>query len=34
MSSQALWYVSRGSGVISLVLLTLVLVLGVLTRGG
>lgn len=34
MSSQALWYASRGSGVVSLVLLTLVLVLGVLTRGG
>lgn len=34
MSTQTLWYVSRGSGVISLALLTLVLVLGVLTRDG
>ena len=31
---NALWYVSRGTGVIALVLLTLVVVLGVLTRNG
>lgn len=34
MTSQALWYLSRGSGVVSLVLLTLVLGLGVVTRDG
>lgn len=33
-SSSALWYLSRGTGVVSLVLLTVVVVLGVLTRGG
>jgi sulfoxide reductase heme-binding subunit YedZ len=33
-SGSALWYLSRGTGVVSLVLLTLVIVLGVLTRGG
>lgn len=34
MSHAALWYLSRGTGVVSLVLLTLVVILGVLTRGG
>lgn len=33
-SGSALWYLSRGTGVVSLVLLTVVIVLGVLTRGG
>jgi methionine sulfoxide reductase heme-binding subunit len=33
-SGSALWYLSRGTGVASLVLLTVVIVLGVLTRGG
>ncbi|MDQ1484659.1 MAG: methionine sulfoxide reductase heme-binding subunit [Actinomycetota bacterium] len=33
-SGSALWYLSRGTGVVSLLLLTLVVVLGVLTRGG
>jgi predicted ferric reductase len=32
--SPALWYLSRGTGVVSLVLLTVVVVLGLLTRGG
>ncbi len=32
MTDKALWYLSRGTGLTSLVLLTLVLVLGVLTR--
>lgn len=32
MTDQALWYLSRGTGLTSLVLLTLVLALGVLTR--
>jgi methionine sulfoxide reductase heme-binding subunit len=31
VSSQALWYLTRGSGAVSLVLLTLALVLGILT---
>ncbi len=31
---SSLWYLSRGTGVLSLVMLTLVIVLGVLTRGG
>jgi sulfoxide reductase heme-binding subunit YedZ len=34
VSGSALWYLSRGTGVLSLVLLTAVVVLGVLTRGG
>ncbi len=34
ISGSALWYLSRGTGVLSLVLLTVVIVLGVLTRGG
>ena len=34
MSHTALWYLSRGTGVVSLVLLTVVVILGVLTRGG
>lgn len=34
VSGSALWYLSRGTGVVSLVLLTVVIVLGVLTRGG
>lgn len=33
-ATKELWYLNRGSGVVSLVLLTLVLVLGVLTRSG
>jgi methionine sulfoxide reductase heme-binding subunit len=33
-SGSALWYLSRGTGVVSLVLLTVVIVLGALTRGG
>lgn len=33
-SGSALWYLSRGTGVVSLVLLSMVVVLGVLTRGG
>ena len=32
MTGKALWYLSRGTGLTSLVLLTLVLLLGVLTR--
>lgn len=32
-SSHALWYLSRGTGVVALLLLTLVVVLGVLIRG-
>jgi len=31
---SSLWFLSRGTGVLSLVLLTLVIVLGALTRGG
>lgn len=34
MTSQALWYLSRGSGAVLLVVLTLVLMLGVVTRDG
>jgi sulfoxide reductase heme-binding subunit YedZ len=34
MSDSTLWYISRGTGLVSLMLLTLVVVLGVLTRGG
>ena len=34
VGGSALWYLSRGTGVLSLVLLTVVVVLGVLTRGG
>lgn len=33
-SASALWFLSRGTGVVSLVLLTAVLVLGVVTRAG
>jgi methionine sulfoxide reductase heme-binding subunit len=33
-TGSALWFLSRGTGVVSLALLTLVMVLGVLTRGG
>jgi predicted ferric reductase len=33
-ASGALWYLGRGAGVVSLVLLSLVVVLGILTRGG
>ena len=33
-SGSPLWYLSRGTGVLSLVLLSLVIVLGALTRGG
>lgn len=33
MTGHALWYLSRGTGVVSLGLLTIVVVLGVLTRG-
>jgi methionine sulfoxide reductase heme-binding subunit len=33
-SSTALWFLSRGTGVVTLVLFTIVIVLGVLTRGG
>jgi methionine sulfoxide reductase heme-binding subunit len=33
-SASALWFLSRGSGVVSLILLTAVLLLGVLTRAG
>lgn len=33
-AGSPLWYLSRGFGVVSLVLLTLVVTLGVLTRGG
>ena len=32
--SQALWFVSRGSGLVLLVLLTVVMVLGISTRAG
>jgi len=34
LASGALWYLSRGAGVISLVLFSLVMVLGILNRGG
>jgi sulfoxide reductase heme-binding subunit YedZ len=34
VSDSTLWYISRGTGLVSLMLLTLVVVLGVLTRGG
>lgn len=34
MSSLWLWYAARGTGVVLLVLLTVTLVLGILTRGG
>jgi methionine sulfoxide reductase heme-binding subunit len=34
MSTEALWYLARGSGVVSLVLLTVVVVLGIVTRAG
>ncbi len=34
MSDSTLWYVSRGTGVVSLLLLTSVVVLGILTRAG
>ena len=34
VTGSALWYLSRGTGVLSLVMLTLVIVLGALTRGG
>lgn len=34
VSNTALWYISRGTGVVALLLLTVVVVLGVLTRGG
>ncbi|MFI7586526.1 ferric reductase-like transmembrane domain-containing protein [Spongisporangium articulatum] len=34
MSTDALWYLARGSGVVSLVLLTTVVVLGIATRRG
>ena len=34
VTGSALWYLSRGTGVLSLLLLTVVIVLGVLTRGG
>jgi sulfoxide reductase heme-binding subunit YedZ len=34
MTGSALWYLMRGTGVVSLVLLTLVVLLGVATRGG
>jgi sulfoxide reductase heme-binding subunit YedZ len=34
MSSEALWYLARGSGTVSLVLLTVVMVLGVGSRSG
>lgn len=34
MTTSALWYLTRGTGVVSLALLTVVVVLGVLTRGG
>ena len=30
----ALWYASRGTGVVALVMFTLVVLLGILTRGG
>jgi predicted ferric reductase len=33
VNSQALWYLSRGSGAVSLLLLTLALLLGILTAG-
>jgi methionine sulfoxide reductase heme-binding subunit len=33
-SASVLWYLSRGTGVVALVLLTMVMALGVLTRGG
>jgi predicted ferric reductase len=33
VNSQALWYLTRGSGAVSLLLLTLALVLGILTAG-
>lgn len=33
-TGSSLWYLSRGTGVVSLVLLTLVMTLGILTRGG
>jgi methionine sulfoxide reductase heme-binding subunit len=33
-STAALWYLSRGTGVVTMVLLTIVVILGVLTRGG
>jgi methionine sulfoxide reductase heme-binding subunit len=33
-SSSPLWYLSRGTGVVTLVLFTLVIVLGILTKGG
>ena len=34
MTAQALWYLARGSGVVSLILFTLVVVLGIGTRSG
>jgi methionine sulfoxide reductase heme-binding subunit len=34
MSSSALWYLGRGTGVVTLLLLTLVVVLGIVTRSG
>jgi sulfoxide reductase heme-binding subunit YedZ len=34
MSSSALWYLGRGTGAVSLILLTIVVVLGVVTRSG
>ena len=34
MTGSALWYLMRSTGVVSLVLLTLVVLLGVATRGG
>lgn len=33
MNSQALWYVTRGSGIVALVLLTIAVVAGLLTAG-
>ncbi|HEX3788745.1 MAG TPA: ferric reductase-like transmembrane domain-containing protein [Pseudonocardiaceae bacterium] len=34
MSTDALWYLGRGSGVVSLLLLTIVVALGIATRSG
>jgi sulfoxide reductase heme-binding subunit YedZ len=34
MTGTALWYLMRGTGVVSLVLLTVVVLLGIITRGG
>lgn len=34
MTNKAVWYLSRGTGMTSLVLLTVVVVLGILTRSG